>query len=68
VNENIDGDAEPCHDAVADPEDPARNLNLLGEADIYAPIATAASSVHHRPTTAPKSKPPTMRAGRTMLL
>jgi hypothetical protein len=34
VNENTDGDAEPCHDAVADPEDPARNLNLLGEAHI----------------------------------
>jgi hypothetical protein len=34
VDENTDGDAGPCHYAVADPKDPARNLNLLGEADI----------------------------------
>jgi hypothetical protein len=34
VNQNADRDAEPCNYAVADPEDPARNLNLLSEADI----------------------------------
>jgi hypothetical protein len=34
VNQNTDRDAESCGCAVADAENPARNLDSLGEADV----------------------------------
>ena len=66
MNQNTDRDAETCGCAVTDAENRARNLDSLGEADV--PMGMAKSTLHQRPMTAPRTRPPTMKARKMMLL
>ena len=68
MNQNTDRDAETCGCAVADAENTQPETSTLSVRPMYAPMGMAKSTLHQRPMTAPRTRPPTMKARKMMLL